>query len=83
MGTVYREYEDGLVECVGHKPDIECIGQDALQVALKDISGHSSPVHRLTTGALEGKHDPRREEALKEEDPTRSSILNERRKHKR
>ncbi|MBP5344103.1 MAG: hypothetical protein J6Y85_03425 [Alphaproteobacteria bacterium] len=37
MGGVFRYYEDGMVECVGHKPDIDCTGRDALQVAFEQI----------------------------------------------
>ena len=37
LGSIYREYEDGMVECVGHKPDIHCKGMDALKVALNTI----------------------------------------------
>ena len=37
IGTVFRTYEHGIVECVGHTPDIDCTGRDALQVALEQI----------------------------------------------
>ena len=37
MGGVFRTYEDGMIECVGHKPDIDCTGRDALQVAFEQI----------------------------------------------
>ena len=37
IGTLFRSYEDGMVECVGHKPDINCQGRDALQVAFEEI----------------------------------------------
>ena len=37
IGTLFRTYEDGMVECVGHKPDINCQGRDALQVAFEEI----------------------------------------------
>ena len=39
IGTVSRSYEDGMVECVGHKPDIDCTGRDAFQVAIEQIGG--------------------------------------------
>ena len=39
IGTVYRSYEDGMVECVGHKPDINCTGRDAFQEAIDQING--------------------------------------------
>ena len=38
IGSVYRSYEDGMVECVGHKPDIDCWGRDAFQIALGQIA---------------------------------------------
>ena len=37
LGSIYREYEDGMIECVGHKPDIRCEGMDAMQVALAPL----------------------------------------------
>lgn len=37
LGSIYREYEDGLVECIGHKPDIDCAGKNALEVALSSL----------------------------------------------
>ena len=39
VGSVYRSYEDGMVECVGHKPDINCTGRDAFQEAIDQING--------------------------------------------
>ena len=39
IGSVYRSYEDGMVECVGHKPDINCTGRDAFQEAIDQING--------------------------------------------
>ena len=41
IGSVYRSYEDGMVECVGHKPDIDCHGRDAFQVAISQIISKS------------------------------------------
>lgn len=37
IGSVLRTFEDGWVECVGHKPDIDCTGKEALSVALSQI----------------------------------------------
>jgi C-terminal processing protease CtpA/Prc len=37
IGSVYRSYEDGMVECVGHKPDINCTGRDAFQESIDQI----------------------------------------------
>jgi len=50
LGSIYREYEDGMVECTGHKPDISCDGMDALQVAL-------SPLPRVYVASKEGKNE--------------------------
>ncbi len=37
IGSIFRRYSDGLIECVGHKPNINCSGQDAYQVCLNLI----------------------------------------------
>ena len=42
IGTVFRTYEKGMVECVGHRPDIECSGRDALQVAFEQIENNKT-----------------------------------------
>ena len=37
IGSIFRQYSDGMVECIGHEPDINCSGQDAYQVCLNLI----------------------------------------------
>lgn len=60
MGTLFRSYEDGMVECVGHKPDIDCQGRDALQVAFEEIQkegkGKKSLNDTLSNLSLKGGH---------------------------
>ena len=55
MGSVYREYEDGLVECVGHRPDVNCSGMDALQVAL-------APLPRVYVASKRGQENTSQKE---------------------
>jgi len=43
IGSVYRSYEDGMVECIGHEPDINCHGRDAFREAISQITGKSAP----------------------------------------
>ena len=38
MGNVFYDFGDGFIESKGHKPDINCSGKDALQVALQKIT---------------------------------------------
>ena len=60
IGTLFRTYEDGMVECVGHKPDINCQGRDALQVAFEEIQkegkGKKSLNDTLSNLSLKGGH---------------------------
>lgn len=60
IGTLFRSYEDGMVECVGHKPDINCQGRDALQVAFEEIQkegkGKKSLNDTLSNLSLKGGH---------------------------
>ena len=37
IGSIFRQYSDGMVECIGHEPDINCSGKDAYQVCLNLI----------------------------------------------
>ena len=56
IGSVYRSYEDGMVECVGHKPDIDCKGRDAFQEAISQIGGKGSLfLHRCRDGIGVGR----------------------------
>jgi hypothetical protein len=35
-----------MVECVGHKPDIDCTGRDALQVAFEQIEAKEKSLNK-------------------------------------
>ncbi len=41
MGNVLNDFGNGLIEGVGHKPDIHCVGRDALQETLKRINNNT------------------------------------------
>ncbi len=59
LGSIYREYEDGMVECVGHKPDINCAGRDAFQVTLEQIENEKNFLKKtLSNGSEKGRHFP-------------------------
>ena len=55
IGTLFRTYEDGMIECVGHKPDIDCTGRDALQVAFEQIEKDQTLLGILTKSSCKGK----------------------------
>ena len=58
MGSVFNDFGNGyLMEGTGFTPDINCLGQDALQVAFDTIKKRGGLQKRLATGIDDaGKH---------------------------
>ncbi|MBR6232112.1 MAG: hypothetical protein IKQ99_03330 [Alphaproteobacteria bacterium] len=56
MGSSLLNFENGyLVEKTGFTPDINCMGEDALQVAYEHIKKCGSVQKRLSKGKEEGE----------------------------
>ena len=55
-GRIFCNFWDGPVEGIGFRPDINCSGRDAFQVALEQIEGQKNTLKKtLSEGKKEGK----------------------------
>ena len=57
MGNVFNDFGNSFMEGTGFMPDINCAGQDALQVAYENIKQSGSIQRRLSKGKEEGKEE--------------------------